>query len=69
MARVKIIKKHPKGPRIYIVEGGLLLWPDIAMARQKYIAEIENLPGPNFYIALGGLLLRPELLWPDCTVC
>ena len=68
MAGLKIRNKHPQGPRNYIVEGGLLLWPDIAMARQKYIAKIANLPGPNIYIALGGLLLRPELLWPDSTV-
>ena len=67
MAGLKIRNKHPQGPRNYIVEGGLLLWPDIARAGQKYITEIGNLPGPQIFIAIGGLLLRPELLWPDCT--
>ena len=55
--------------RLYnIVEGGLLLWPDIATAGQKYITEMAVLPGLHIFIAEGGLLLRPELLWPDCTV-
>ena len=68
MAGLKIRNKHPQGPRINIAEGGLLLWPNIATAGQKYITEIGNWPGPYIFIAEGGLLLRPELLWPDCTV-
>ena len=68
MAGVKVIDKHPQKLKNNIVEGGLLLWPNIATAGQKYVTNIGNWPGPHIFIVEGGILLRPELLWPDCTV-
>ena len=53
MARLKTINKYPQGPRIYIAEGGLLLWDKNGQKRIRDMKSAETSP------LRGGLPRRP----------